>query len=460
MGIKNPLILLVDDEEVFLLAFKNQVLRLGYQVITASDAESALSLVDSHPVDLVITDLNMPGMDGIELMRKAKLQSPNLTFIVLTARGSVESAVDAVRSGAFDFLEKPLTPQTLDIILKRALEFGRISGENEHLREHFSDQYSFQNIVTNSPLMRQALEVAAHITTSPQTTVSLLGESGVGKEVFARAIHVGSGGLPGNFVGVNCAAIPESLLESELFGHTKGAFTGADKERDGKFSLASGGTILLDEIGDMPLQLQAKLLRVLEERVYEKTGSNRQIPVDFRVIVATHRDLAEQVKLGRFREDLFYRINVVPITIPPLRKRKEDIPLLVDHFLKLLRKHLGKALPGVAQQAMELITAYDWPGNVRELRNVLEYAAIMVGDELIKPGHIRLSPSPSPSPLATDSDTDAVDYQVRIPLGDLSLSAIVDDFTGKVLEITLQRCHGNKRKAADLLKVNRKIFYR
>lgn len=456
---KIPLILLVDDEEVFLLAFKNQVQRLGYHVVTAPDADLALSLMSSQPVDLVITDLNMPGMDGIQLMKEAKRRFPSLTFIVLTARGSVESAVDAVRNGAFDFLEKPLTPQTLHITLKRALEFGRISDENEHLREHFCELYSFQNIVTCSPVMRQALELAAQMTSSPHTTVSLFGESGVGKEVFARAIHVGSGGMPSNFVGVNCAAIPETLLESELFGHARGAFTGADEEREGKFSLASGGTILLDEIGDMPLQLQAKLLRVLEERSYEKTGSNKQLPVDFRVIVATHRDLVEQVKLGKFREDLFYRINVVPITIPSLRSRKEDIPLLIDHFLKLFRKHLGKALPGVSRQAMEKINSYDWPGNVRELRNVLEYAAILVRDELIKPEHLRLASVKDTLGLPP-SDPDTIDYQVAIPVAGLNLSAIVDDFTAKVLERTLQRCDGNKSKAADLLKVNRKVFYR
>ena len=456
---KNPLILLVDDEEVFLLGLRNQVERLGYEVVTASDADSALSLVSSKPVDLVITDLNMPGMNGILLMKEVKRQFPSLTFIVLTARGSVESAVDAVRSGAFDFLEKPIAPQTLDLILKRALEFGRITGENENLREHFSEQYSFQNIVTCSPIMRQALELAAQMTAAPRTTISLFGESGVGKEVFARAIHVGSGGLPGNFVGVNCAAIPEQLLESELFGHARGAFTGADRDREGKFSLASGGTILLDEIGDMPLQLQAKLLRVLEERTYEKTGSNKQLPVDFRVIVATHRNLAEQVKLGRFREDLFYRINVVPLSIPPLRSRREDIPLLIDHFLQLFRKHHGKALPGVSRQAIELINSYNWPGNVRELRNVLEYAAILVRDELIKPEHLRLSPNPQEA-IVSAGDPDTIDYRLRIPASGLSLNVIVNDFTEKVLKATLQRCEGNKCKAAALLKVNRKIFYR
>ncbi|HIJ97168.1 MAG TPA: sigma-54-dependent Fis family transcriptional regulator [Desulfuromonadales bacterium] len=455
---KIPVILLVDDEEIFLLAFKKQIQRLGYDVIIASDAEKALAVLNSQAVDMVITDLKMPHMNGIELMKTAQQQFPGLVFIVLTASGSIESAVDAVRNGAFDFLEKPLTPQALDITLKRALEFGRISQENESLRGHYSERYRFQNIVTTSPLMRQALEIASQVTGSPQTTISLSGESGVGKEVFARSIHFGSGGLPNNFIGVNCAAIPETLLESELFGHARGAFTGADRERDGKFSLASGGTILLDEIGDMPLQLQAKLLRVLEERTFEKTGSNKQLPVDFRIIAVTHRDLAEQVRQGKFREDLWYRINVVPITIPPLRKRKEDLPLLIDHFLKLFRKHHGKALPGVSRQAMELIVAHDWPGNVRELRNVLEYAAILVHDELIKPEHLRLN-TPATS-VVSPLDPEMIDYHVRLPVSGLKLSEIVDDFTDNVLATTLKHCEGNKCKAADLLKVNRKIFYR
>jgi transcriptional regulator with PAS, ATPase and Fis domain len=302
--------------------------------------------------------------------------------------------------------------------------------------------------------MQETLKLAARVAASPRTTISLTGESGVGKEVLARAIHFESGCLPGTFVAVNCASIPESLLESELFGHVKGAFTGADNEREGKFSLARKGTILLDEIGDMPLPLQAKLLRVLEERTFEKVGSNTPLQAEFRVIVATHRNLAEMVNQGTFREDLFHRINVVPIAIPPLRERKEDIHLLVDFFLDLFRQHQGKELPGVSKKAMERIISYTWPGNVRELRNVLEYAAIMTSDELIRPEHLRF---PNNQPLLPSTfDTDSVDFHISIPPEELSLDVII----ARALDITLQRCDGNKSKAATLLKVNRKMFYR
>jgi DNA-binding NtrC family response regulator len=385
-------------------------------------------------------------------MHAAKVLHPALPFILYTAQGSIESAVAAIKQGAIDYLEKPFHPQTLDVILQRTLEFGRLSSENEQLREHFRERFSFHNIVTRSPVMHQTLELAARVAASPKTTISLTGESGVGKEVLARAIHFTSNGLPAGFVPVNCASIPEALLESELFGHVRGAFTGAEREREGKFSLARGGTILLDEIGDMPLPLQAKLLRVLEERTYEKVGSNTSIQADFRVIVATHRNLAEMVRQGTFREDLFHRINVVPIVIPPLRERKEDIPLLVEFFLNLFRKHQGKPLPGISKKAMDLIVSYSWPGNIRELRNVLEYAALLTSDELIRPEHLRLPAAPSPAGTATDT----IDFHLSLAPQELSLETL----NMQIMEIALQRCGGNKSKAAALLKVNRKKFYR
>lgn len=446
-------ILIVDDEDFSRLFLESHLLRQGYDVICAASGHEALSLLEKQAVDLVITDQVMPGMDGIQLMHIAKEQHHTLPFIVFTAQGSIESAVAAIKQGAIDYLEKPFDPQTFDVVLQRALEFGRLSLENKQLREHFRERFSFHNIVTQSPAMRQALELATRVATSTKTTISLTGESGVGKEVLARAIHFASGCLPGSFVAVNCAAIPESLLESELFGHVRGAFTGAERDREGKFSLARSGTVLLDEIGDMPLALQAKLLRVLEERTYEKVGANTPLPADFRVIVATYRNLAELVKQGTFREDLYHRINVVPIAIPPLRERREDIPLLVDFFLDVFRKHQGKALPGVSKKAMDLLISHPWPGNVRELRNMLEYATIMVSDELIRPEHLRL---PHVQPSAGTPDTNTVDFQISLPAAEISL----DSITNKVLEMTLQRCGGNKSQAAALLKVNRKMFYR
>lgn len=446
-------IMIVDDEEICLLALESTLLSQGYDVIAAADGHEALSLLEKQPVDLVISDLAMPGMNGNELLRAAKERYPTLPFIFLTAKGSIESAVNAIKQGALDYLEKPFDPQTLEVVLQRALEFGRLSDENAQLREHFRERYSFHNIITHSPAMRQVLELAARAAASPKTTLCVAGESGVGKEVLCRAIHFASGCLPGSFVAINCAAIPESLLESELFGHVRGAFTGAEQEREGKFSLARGGTVLLDEIGDMPVLLQAKLLRVLEERTYEKVGANKSLPADFRVIVATHRDLGKMVQNGTFREDLFHRINVVPLDIPPLRERKEDIPLLVDHFLDHFRRHQGKSMPGISKKAMELLTVHTWPGNVRELRNVLEYAALMVSDELIRPEHLRLKGA---QPVPDGQFSTTVDYLISLSPEELSL----DSITATVLDMTLQRCGGNKSQAAALLKVNRKMFYR
>jgi DNA-binding NtrC family response regulator len=456
MPVPDARILIVDDEEISLHSLKSNLRQQGYTVICASNGLEALSLLEKQTVDLVISDLVMPELDGIQLIHATKELHPSLPFIVFTAQGSIESAVAAIKEGALDYLEKPFDPQAFGVVLRRALEFGRLTGENAKLREHFRERFSFHNIVTQSPAMREVLELAARVASSPRTTISLTGESGVGKEVLARAVHFASGCLPGSFVAVNCAAIPEALLESELFGHVRGAFTGAERDREGKFSLARGGTLLLDEIGDMPLSLQAKLLRVLEERTYEKVGSSTLLSADFRVIVATHRNLAELVRQGVFREDLFHRINVVPIAIPALRERKEDISLLVDFFLDTFRRHQGKALPGVSKKAMDLLSSYTWPGNIRELRNVLEYAAILVSDELIRPEHLRLPKiNPSPGTPATN----VIDYHISLPLDELSLDAILDTVTSNILDLTLQRCGGNKSQAASILKVNRKRFY-
>jgi len=446
-------ILFVDDEKNVLRSLERAFIDGKYEILTASSGKEALKRLSSETVDLVISDLFMPELEGVGLMHAVKELYPSLPFIIMTAQGSIGSAVEAMKQGAMDYLEKPLDPQILDVAVRRALEFGRLSGENAQFREDFRERFSFHNIVTQSPSMRQALELVARVAASPKTTVSLTGESGTGKELLARAIHFESGGMPGNFVAVNCAAIPAALLESELLGHVRGAFTGADRDREGKFSIAAGGTVLLDEIGDMGLALQAKLLRVLEERCFEKVGSNKSQSADFRVITATHRDLSEMIRQGMFREDLYHRINVVPIAIPPLRERSEDIPHLVNYFLGLFRQHQGKALPGVSRKAMDLLISYSWPGNIRELRNVLERAAIVVSDELIRPEHLSL---PSAAPTVNSTGEGMCEYHLCIPPDELSLNKIVDH----VLETTLTRCGGNKSRAAELLKVNRKMFYR
>ncbi|MBU5637825.1 sigma-54 dependent transcriptional regulator [Geomonas sp. Red69] len=453
-------ILAVDDEPVFRFLLERQLREIGYDVVSAVDGLQALEILEQQTVDLVLSDLVMPRMDGLQLIGSVQKLHPGTPIIVITAHGSVESAVEAMRRGAYDYLEKPYDPEDLRITIRRALDYQRVVQENEQIKGLLTERFTFQSIVTVNPAMKQVLELASRVAAARQTTVAIYGESGSGKEVLARAIHFAGNGLPAEFVAVNCAAIPEHLMESELFGHVRGAFTGADRDREGKFSLARKGTILLDEIGDMPLPLQAKLLRVLQERVFEKIGSNAPIPVACRVIVATNRSLADLVAAGRFREDLYHRINVFPLTIPPLCQRKDDIPILCGHILEQLRQHLGKPLPGISQQAMELMLEYRWPGNVRELRNCLERAAIITDNELIRPSHLGLAGT---APEGTESidaegavDASRVSYHLSLSADGLSLDALNE----QILGITLQRCGGNKSKASQLLKVNRKAFYR
>jgi DNA-binding NtrC family response regulator len=446
-------ILAVEDDETSRRVVVGYLKRFGYTVSAASNGVQALELLGRQDFDLIISDLRMPEMGGIELLDAIRSRGNSTPFIIVTACGSVDSAVDAMRRGACDYLEKPINIDNLQLTVERTLTHQRVVSENCQIKAYLKERFTFQNIITVCPAMKYTLELASKVASSPKTTVAIFGESGTGKEVLARAIHYESGGLPGNFVAVNCAAIPESLLESELFGHVRGAFTGADREREGKFSLARGGTLFLDEVGDMPLALQAKLLRVLEERSFEKVGSNVCHSVDFRVIVATHRDLSQMVQQGRFREDLYHRIHVVPLSIPPLRERIDDIPLLIEHFLGLFRQHQGKALPGVSKKAIDHMTSYHWPGNIRELRNMLEYAAIMVSDELIRPEHLRMVDAAAVNPAPHDNG-----YNLHINLADkeISLEAITD----QILQKALGYCDGNKSKAASLLKVDRKRFYR
>jgi DNA-binding NtrC family response regulator len=447
-------ILAVDDDALSLGMLGELLRQSGYRPLLASDAEQALAMLGDQPVDLIVSDLVMPGMDGMALLKKVAARHPAIPFVVITAYGSIGSAVEAMQAGAADYLEKPFNPDALRLTIRRVLEYRRVVHENEQIKTLLQEHFTFQNIVTANAAMRQTLSLAARVAAARQTTVAIYGESGVGKEVLARAIHFAGDSSSACFITVNCAAIPEQLLESELFGHVRGAFTGADRDREGKFSRAKGGTILLDEIGDMPLALQAKLLRVLQERVYEQVGGNRLLPADCRVIVATNRNLAALVAAGRFREDLYHRVNVFPLTIPPLRERREDIPLLCEHTVEQLRQHLGKPLPGISQKAMQVMLAHDWRGNVRELRNCLERAAILTDDELIRPEHLGLMPvDPDGCPAELAGFTC---YRLKVATNQLSLNAL----TQQILQITLERCGGNKSQAAKLLGITRKNFYR
>ncbi|NOZ69535.1 MAG: sigma-54-dependent Fis family transcriptional regulator [Deferribacteres bacterium] len=447
-GHPDATILIVEDSEITRRALTHILRRGGFECLEAEDGFEALGLIERHEVDIVLSDQQMPGMDGIELLGKIKSRYPDIPFILLTAHGSVTKAVISIKQGADDYLEKPCEPENLVATIRRSLSFRQLSETNKKLKEHLRSRYCFQNMVTRSSAMMRALELAEKVARTPDTTVAIYGESGTGKEVLARAIHFAGRRMENRFVAVNCAGIPSSLFESELFGHVRGAFTGADRDRDGKFELARGGTILLDEIGDMPVDLQAKLLRVLEERCFERVGSNKPVKADFRLIVATNRDIAELVREGKFRKDLYHRINTFPITLPPLRERKEDIPLLVEHFMEQFRKDLGKKLRGVSQKAMDVLMSYNWPGNIRELRNCLERAAILIEDELVRPEHLIIR---NGGPLEEDGMV-----SITLPANEFTLDTVID----RALETALRLCNNNKSRAAELLNVGRKMFYR
>ncbi len=455
-------ILIVDDQQSFRLLLQYQLQDAGYSVIQASSAEEAIALLRQQQIDLILCDLIMPGVGGLGLLTYVQEHFSTIPFVVVTSQGTINSAVESIRMGAFDYIEKDAITEKLLITIARTLKYKNINSENIRLINELQHTYSFQNVIAASSAMRHVLEMATSVSKYPVTSILLDGESGCGKEVLARAIHVSGGGASTNFVGINCAAIPEALLESELFGHVRGAFTGADRERAGKFALAKGGTILLDEIGDMPLVLQAKLLRVLEERKYEKVGSSQSNVLDCRVIAATNQNLATRVAAGLFREDLFHRIHVFPISIPPLRERVEDIHPLVELFLKKMRKQLGKVLPGLSQEALRKLYQYRWPGNIRELRNCIERAAIIVPEgELLGPDHLILNTvttTQCDNPIVLEGSTvgdELYSYHLNFTKETISLDAI----TTQILDTTLQRCNGNKSKAASVLKVGRNMFY-
>lgn len=446
-------ILVVDDKQSFCFMLKGYLEDAGYQVASAASGAEALAELEQGRFELILSDMVMPEMDGVALLRQVRSRHPQLPFILVTAHGSVDSAVAAMKEGADDYLLKPLNREELLLVVARLLANARLRVSFDRMQDTERKKFSFQNMKSSSAVMGETLAAAKRVAESPRTTVSIYGESGVGKEVLARAIHIASGQNMTSFVAVNCAAIPETLLESELFGHVKGAFTGADHEREGKCSLAQDGTLFLDEIGDMPLSLQPKLLRLLEERVYEKVGSDRPIPLNCRIIVATHRNLDACCHEGTFRRDLYYRLNIFPLTIPPLRERREDIPQLAEHFLGCFRRHQGKALPGLSQAALDRLLAYDWPGNVRELRNLLEYATIVTNDDLIQPEHLRLQQQPFPG--QTEPSADRISLTFNFSTEEFSLDAV----NRQVMAWALAQCNNNKSSAARLLKASRKLFY-
>ena len=375
-------VLIVDDEAIIRDALSDWLKDIGYQVFTAENGHEALEVIERERPSIMIADLVMPGMDGIELMKRAKAQQPNIEVIIITAYASIPTAITAMKEGAYDYIEKPFCPERAELLVKKLAAHQDLVEENLSLRQKLEDRYRFENIIAKSSKMQRVIEVIKVVAKS-NATVLITGESGTGKELVARAVHAQSDRRNKLFVAVSCAALPESLLESELFGHEKGSFTGAYAQKKGKFEFADGGTLFLDEIGEMSANIQVHLLRVLEEKEFTRVGGNEPIRVDVRVISATNKDLRKAIEKQEFREDLYYRLNVVNIELPPLRERKEDIPLLAEHFLRKFAVENRKEVTEFSPEVIESLLAYDWPGNIRELENAIERAIILSRDSSI-----------------------------------------------------------------------------
>ncbi len=443
-------LLIVDDDESLRDSLSLVLAAEGYDVTTAADADQALVRVGETPFDVVLCDLRMPGRDGLELLPELAQRIPDATLILMSAYGTEELALEAMRRGAYDYLAKPFQPTEALLAIRKAGERERLRRRGELLAREVERAVGERPIVAASPAMIGVLELLERAAEF-KATVLLLGESGTGKEVLARAIHSQSPRRDDAFVAVNCGAIPANLLESELFGHAKGAFTGANKARRGLFLEADGGTLFLDEIGEMPVELQVKLLRVLQEEEIRPLGESKSRKVDVRVLAATSRDLERDVSAGRFREDLFYRLNVVRVDVPPLRERREDIPLLVDHFLEKFRTGLGKPVAGIADDALERLVAYAWPGNVRELENILERAVILCRDERLGLGEL-------PEAVVAGNTPAAGGAAGR---GDLSIKAARRRAEIEVIRRALQATDGNRTHAAKLLEIShRALLYK
>jgi len=432
-------VLVIDDEQLMRDFVKETLSRAGYRVTVAADGKSGMEILDKEPIDLVVTDLKMPQMDGLEVLRQVRTRFPGVNVVVMTAYATVETAVSALKGGAIDYIMKPFTPDEVEIVAEKALEHMRLREENLYLRSELKEIYNFEQMVGDSEPMKAIYEQIRKVAPS-RATVLICGETGTGKELVARAIHYTSPRRNKPFIKINCAALSAGLLESELFGHEKGSFTGAHRRKIGRFELANEGTLLLDEISEMNADLQAKLLRVLQEREFERVGGSTPIGVDTRIVSTTNRDLREAVESGAFREDLFFRLNVVPINLPPLRARKEDIPLLVDHFLLKYAGENGRCVKRVSQDAMSMLVEHSWPGNVRELENCMERAVVLSDNEVLREEHFSFGPVPA------RADRDG---GLAIPHG-----STVGEAARILIEDTLARCNDNRTHAAKSLGIS------
>jgi two-component system response regulator PilR (NtrC family) len=449
-----PRILVVDDEESIREFLEIMLRKDGYEVTCAEDGQKALDLVRKRSFDMVISDLQMPNMTGLELLKNVKAQHPDMTFMMITAFGTTETAVDAMKLGAYDYILKPFKIDEVRINIANALRSQSLEVENRTLKKELHKEYSFQNLVGNSDSMHRIYDLVKRVSQTP-TNVLITGESGTGKEVVAKAIHYNGPLKDRPFVTVNCGAIPESLMESEMFGHKKGSFTGAIADKAGLFEVADGGSLFLDEVGELPLTIQVKLLRAIQERVIRRVGGTEDMKVDVRIIAATNRDLEEMVKEGTFRQDLYYRLNVINITTPPLRDRPDDIPLLAAHFLKKYNERLGKSIQGISDEAMDMLRKYDYPGNVRELENIIERTVALEGGATILPESLPpFVNTPSGRKVASANE-------IEVTQEGLDLDKVMGQIEKELLIKAIHAAGGVKKKAAKLLNITfRSMRYR
>lgn len=439
------LILVVDDERSNIDSLRRILEKAGWQVLTAQNGVEGLELVRQHSVELVLTDLRMPSMDGVELMRSVKALAPETEVVLMTAYGTVEMAVQAMKDGAHDFITKPFKRRDIEKTVRQAMEKRSLLRENRVLRAQLQAERQDRAIIGSSLALRRTLEVVRQAASSSATVV-LEGESGTGKELLARALHEHSPRAHKPFIAVNLAALPETIIEGELFGAEKGAYTGSVGRREGRFSLADGGTLFLDEVGEIPAQVQVKLLRVLQEGEFERLGGIGPIRVDVRIVAATNLDLAEEVKAGRFRQDLYYRLSVITVDVPPLRERREDIPLLANHFLAQYSERNARPRLAFHPRTVEALETYDWPGNVRELQGVIERAVVLCRAEVIEPSDL-------PPSLRAGGEVEG--NRITIELG-----TPLDDIERRVIHETLRLTKGDKRTAARLLGIATRTIYR
>jgi two-component system NtrC family response regulator len=445
LQVKKSSILLIDDDDSLRRVMEFSLTEAGHTVRTAASGEDGLQLFDKDPFDAVITDITMPGMSGMDVLAKVHQRDAHIPVIVITAYGTIESAVEAMKKGAFDYITKPVSRDELRLTLEKAIRMRRLEKENVELRAEVTDRYRFDSIVGSSEKIREVLDLAGRVAVS-DASLLITGETGTGKELLAKGVHFNSRRAEGPFIAVNCGAIPDALIESELFGHVRGAFTGAVKDKEGKFELADGGTLFLDEIGDLRIDLQAKILRALQEREVDRVGGGKPVSVDVRVIAATNKDIEQAVKEGAFREDLYYRLNVITLVIPPLRERKEDILLLASHFLKKFNKDADVRLDAGALSAL---TLYGWPGNVRELENVIERASVLKRGALITRDEL-------PEKLKKEKPG-VEDIILNLPERGISL----EDLEKSLIIKALDKHKGNQTRAAEYLGITRPtLIYR